>query len=182
MFHIRQQCEAEANVPACLAKGGAPRREALELEMSTAKDDSDGRRLSARLGRAWEAKVQAHQLVADVATLTGWLGAQRTVAGRAAPRRTSRPVRLHRHATASARGVRCPPHSPLRVALQRQRDDVRTALDDTQRSSSMVENLNSRLRCLCLQRHYLGDTYLSLLTFFLNLRAFMRSRRVERVG
>ena len=60
--------------------------------------------------------------------------------------------------------------------------DVRAAMDDTPRSSSMVENLNSRLRRYFFLRRHLGDAYLSLLQFFLNHRAFMRSRRTERVG
>ena len=60
--------------------------------------------------------------------------------------------------------------------------DVRAAMDDTPRSSSMVENLNSRLRRYFFLRRHLGDAYLSLLQFFLNHRVFMRSRRTERVG
>ena len=59
---------------------------------------------------------------------------------------------------------------------------VRAAIDRPPRLSSMVENLNSRLRwCFFLRRH-LGDAHLSLLQFFLNHRVFMRSRRAERVG
>ena len=60
--------------------------------------------------------------------------------------------------------------------------DVRAAMDDTPRVSSMVENLNSRLRKYFFLRHLLGDAYLSLLQFFLNHRPFMRSRRAERAG
>ena len=57
---------------------------------------------------------------------------------------------------------------------------VRAAIDRPPRLSSMVENLNSRLRwCFFLRRH-LGDAHLSLLQFFLNHRVFMRSRRAER--
>ena len=59
---------------------------------------------------------------------------------------------------------------------------VRAALDDTPRSSSMVENLNSRLRRYFFLRRHLGEAYLSLPQFFLNHRVFMRSRRAERVG
>ena len=50
VFHVRQQWEAVANVLSRIAKGSASRREALELQMSLAKDDGDGRRLSTRLG------------------------------------------------------------------------------------------------------------------------------------
>ena len=55
-------------------------------------------------------------------------------------------------------------------------------MDDTPRSSSMVENLNSRLRRYFFLRRPLGDACLSLLQFFLNHRVFLRSRRAERVG
>ena len=72
VFHVRQQCEALTNVLARLAKGLASRREALELEMSAAKDGGDGRQLSARLGRARQAEVQARHLATDVKTLTGY--------------------------------------------------------------------------------------------------------------
>ena len=52
----------------------------------------------------------------------------------------------------------------------------------TPRSSSLVENLNSRLRNYFTLRRHLGGSYLSLLQFFLNHRCFMRSRRAERNG
>jgi len=52
----------------------------------------------------------------------------------------------------------------------------------TPRSSSLVENLNSRLRTYFTLRRHLGSSYLSLLQFFLNHRRFMRSRRAERTG
>ena len=52
-------------------------------------------------------------------------------------------------------------------------------MDDTPRSSSMVENLNSRLRRYLFLHRHLGDAYLSLLQFFLNHRVFRRSHRVE---
>ena len=60
--------------------------------------------------------------------------------------------------------------------------DERAAMDDTPRSSSMVENLNSPLRRYFFLQRHLGYAYLSLLQFFLNQRVFMRSRRTERVG
>jgi hypothetical protein len=59
---------------------------------------------------------------------------------------------------------------------------VTRAMAQTPRSSSLVENLNSRLRNYFTLRRHLGDSYLSLLQFFLNHRRFMRSRRVERNG
>lgn len=52
----------------------------------------------------------------------------------------------------------------------------------TVRASSMVENLNSRLRNYFFLRRRLGTDYLDLLRFFLNHRRFPRSARPERVG
>jgi hypothetical protein len=59
---------------------------------------------------------------------------------------------------------------------------VSRAMADTPRSSSLVENLNSRLRSYFTLRRHLGGSYLDLLRFFLNHRRFMRSRRAERQG
>jgi hypothetical protein len=61
-------------------------------------------------------------------------------------------------------------------------DAVSRAMADTPRSSSLVENLNSRLRTYFTLRRHLGGSYLDLLRFFLNHRHFMRSRRTERHG
>lgn len=59
---------------------------------------------------------------------------------------------------------------------------VMQAMAQTPRCSSLVENLNSRLRNYFTLRHQLGGEYLSLLQFFLNHRTFLRSRVPERVG
>lgn len=56
------------------------------------------------------------------------------------------------------------------------------AMDHTPRASSIVENLNSRLRTYFFLRRQLGDGYLDLLRFFLNHRKFQRSENQERVG
>jgi len=61
-------------------------------------------------------------------------------------------------------------------------DAVRRAMAQTPRSSSLVENLNSRLRTYFTLRRHLGGSYLDLLRFFLNHRRFMRSRCAERHG
>jgi hypothetical protein len=61
-------------------------------------------------------------------------------------------------------------------------DAVGGAMARTPRSSSLVENLNSRLRNYFTLRRHLGGQYLDLLRFFLNHRRFMRSRRAERNG
>ena len=59
---------------------------------------------------------------------------------------------------------------------------VEEVLKETPRASSMVENLNSRLRNYFFLRRSLGDDYLNLLQFFLNHRCFMRSLKPERAG
>ncbi len=61
-------------------------------------------------------------------------------------------------------------------------DAVSHAMADTPRSSSLVENLNSRLRTYFTLRRHLGGAYLDLLRFFLNHRRFLRSRHAERQG
>lgn len=58
---------------------------------------------------------------------------------------------------------------------------VRAVADRTVRASSVIENLNSRLRSYFFLRRHIGSDYLVLLQFFLNHRRFLRSERVERV-
>jgi hypothetical protein len=50
------------------------------------------------------------------------------------------------------------------------------------RASSVIENLNSRLRSYFFLRRQLGSDYLVLLQFFLNHRRFLRSEHAERVN
>jgi len=59
---------------------------------------------------------------------------------------------------------------------------VRQILSETPRASSIVENLNSRLRNYFFLRRHIGNGYLDLLRLFLNHRRFLRSDRPERVG
>jgi hypothetical protein len=49
------------------------------------------------------------------------------------------------------------------------------------RASSIIENINSRLRNYFFLRRHLGSEYLVLLQFFLNHRRFLRSEHPERV-
>jgi hypothetical protein len=58
---------------------------------------------------------------------------------------------------------------------------VEEIADHTVRASSVIENLNSRLRCYFFLRRHLGPDYLVLLQFFLNHRRFLRSEHPERV-
>lgn len=59
---------------------------------------------------------------------------------------------------------------------------VSRAMADTPRSSSLVENLNSRLRSYLTLCRHLGASYLDLLRFFLNHRRILCSRHAERQG
>jgi hypothetical protein len=58
---------------------------------------------------------------------------------------------------------------------------VLKALDTTERTSSMVENLHGRLRPYFCLRQEIGFGYLDLLRFYLNHVAFQRSEREERI-
>jgi hypothetical protein len=59
--------------------------------------------------------------------------------------------------------------------------DVRKLSDRVVRASSLVENLNSRLRSYFFLRRQLGKDYLTLLQFFLNHRRYQRSEDPNRV-
>jgi hypothetical protein len=59
---------------------------------------------------------------------------------------------------------------------------VAAVAEETVRASSLVENLNSRLRSYFFLRRHLGPDYLALLQFYLNHRRLERSDRPERVG
>ena len=60
--------------------------------------------------------------------------------------------------------------------------DVQELSDRVVRASSLVENLNSRLRSYFFLRRQLGKDYLTLLQFFLNHRRYLRSEQPSRVG
>lgn len=59
---------------------------------------------------------------------------------------------------------------------------VASVAGQTVRASSVIENLNSRLRSYFFLRRHLGGDYLELLRFYLNHRRFARSEHPERVG
>ena len=73
-------------------------------------------------------------------------------------------------------------HSQLSSQFHQLMATVSEALKTTPRASSMVENLNSRLRNYFFLRRSLGDADLSLLQFFCNHCCFLKSRVSERVG
>ena len=75
---------------------------------------------------------------------------------------------------------------PLQFKLNKKYDEVEdaviAAMNSTERTSSLVENLNSRLRPYFFLRREIGNGYLDLLKFYLNHTPFMRSENPERVG
>src|SRR5262249_44694203 len=70
---------------------------------------------------------------------------------------------------------------PLRGRYHARQEAVAAVARRTVRASSVIENLNSRLRNYFFLRRQLGSDYLALLQFFLNHRRFLRSEHPERV-
>jgi len=74
---------------------------------------------------------------------------------------------------------------PLKKQLGEKFEDANRAtlkiIADVVRASSVIENINSRLRSYFFLRHQIGPAYLDLLRFFLNHRRFLRSEHPERV-
>lgn len=68
------------------------------------------------------------------------------------------------------------------ASLYELQEIIISRIEETVRASSMVENLNSRLRNYFFLRKTLGNGYLELLKFFLNHRRFLRSSRPERIN
>jgi hypothetical protein len=62
------------------------------------------------------------------------------------------------------------------------REAVASVLGQVVRASSVIENLNRRLRSYFFLRRHLGGDDLALLQFFLNHRRFVRSEHADRVG
>ena len=70
----------------------------------------------------------------------------------------------------------------LRYKFYGIQEAVRKIVDEAVRASSVIENLNSRLRNYFFLRKQIGPDYLELLRFFLNHRRFVRSEHPDRVG
>jgi hypothetical protein len=87
--------------------------------------------------------------------------------------------------TAPRLAKRWPQEAALRQKLRGRfyalREAVAELAHQTVRASSVIENLNSRLRNYFFLRRQLGPDYLVLLQFFLNHRRFLRSEHPERV-
>ena len=81
---------------------------------------------------------------------------------------------------------RCTEETALRQQLRGRFWEICEAVSElrkgTVRATSLVENLNSRLRSFFFLRRQLGPDYLTLLQFFLNHRRLMRSECPERAG
>jgi len=69
----------------------------------------------------------------------------------------------------------------LRHHFYHLQEAVQAVADHAVRASSVIENINSRLRGYFFLRRQLGSDYLVLLQFFLNHRRFLRSEHPERV-
>jgi hypothetical protein len=70
----------------------------------------------------------------------------------------------------------------LGARFYRLQQALRDLAEQVVRASSVIENLNSRLRNYFFLRRQLGGDYLELLQFFLNHRRFLRSEHPQRVG
>lgn len=84
-----------------------------------------------------------------------------------------RPARWHQEGTLRA---------SLGKTFALLKEAITQLIDTTVRASSVVENLNSRLRNYFFLRKHLGLEYRNLLRFFLTHRRFLRSERPQRVG
>ena len=71
--------------------------------------------------------------------------------------------------------MRCP------NSCERSGSEAEQLAAEVVRASSVIENLNSRLRNYFFLRKQLGQDYLKLLQYYLNHRRFARSEHQERV-
>ena len=91
---------------------------------------------------------------------------------------------MHRHSPSTCRYWQLDVvlHARIGSEYQLLKQQVEALKDEIVRASSMVENINSRLRNYFFLRRELGPDYLELLRFFLNHRRYPRSRKDVRVG
>jgi hypothetical protein len=245
VFHVLRDAGQMVTFVENRAYGVITERDQLERRMGRLKRDGQGQKLSKRLALARKEEASGLDLVADVATLVGWL--KDDVLSLAGPDHATRRCLFDWIVEELRARERLCPHriGPVRRALENQRDSllafaadldkgvaavseefhvapplVREALlvetlapedparwpreaalrqklhgrshtvqqalavlaRDTVRASSLVENVNSRIRPYIFLRHHLGTDSLELLRFFLNHRTFFRSERPEREG
>jgi len=183
VFHIQRQCEGLAKMLARLATGTTSRRKTLQAKTGRVGQRGPDDKLATQAALARQTDAQAHELARDIRTLNQWLS--HDVLALAGPALATRQMlfdliveELARCEPGDARRIR-----PVRVALQNQRDTLLAFVGVLSTpSSSLVENLNSRLRTYFTLRRHVGGSYLDLLRLFLNHRRFLRSRRAERQG
>jgi len=187
VFHIQRQCEGLAITLSRLAQGATSRRQTLQAKTGRAGQRVADDELATQLALAWQAETQAHgqnqrdTLLAFAGVLDAKLADIAQTYAVAEPLVREACV-LHRLPSTSPaywqewNQLRATTGGKFRVLF----DAVSHAMADTPRSSSLVENLNSRLRPYFTLRRHLGGSYLDVLRFFLNHRRLMRSRRAER--
>lgn len=127
----------------------------LERKMQRAKNKGKGRSLSKKLAQARKAQAEAVGLAEDLRILADWMQNDIQNLDKNLPRYLQQETQLRKK---------------LRDKFDRIKTAVRETLAETPRASSIVENLNSRLRNYFFLRRHIGDEYLHLLRFFLNHR------------
>ena len=173
VFHIQRQCDGLANTLQHLAKGATSRRKTLQAKIGRAGRHKPDDELATRLVLARQNETKAHELARDIRMPIRWL--RHDVLALAGPVLATRQALFDFIVEERAPRTRgCTTHPPSAR--------VSRAMAQTPRSSSLVENLNSRLRtCSTLRRHR-GGSYLDWLRFLLNHRRFLRSQDAERRG
>ncbi len=168
----------------------------LDLETQGLSPDrtiaDGGRGLRAGQAAARRAEATAVELARDIRLLSDWMqGDILALAGLdVAERFQIWPSLVHQVAELQGLDPNQPAYWQREGALRKNLgcllDPVRQAVRDIQaatpRASSLVENLNGRLRSYFFLRRQIGHGYLDLLRFFLNHRRFLRSEVSERVG
>ena len=90
-------------------------------------------------------------------------------------------LRAHERTSGTSAGRDQPLQEQLGKIFDTADQAVQEIVNSVVRASSVIENLNSRLRCYFFLRRQIGPGYLDLLRFFLNHRRFMRSEHPERI-
>ena len=90
-------------------------------------------------------------------------------------------IRAHERTSGTSSERDQPLRKQLGIIFDPADQAVHAIINSVVRASSVIENLNSRLRCYFFLRRQIGPDYLELLRFFLNHRRFMRSGHLERV-
>lgn len=182
VFHAEREIGMLANYLANRASRCTTAREKLERKMERSKKKGQGQTLSKRLAITRKAEAVAVALANDgrfdelAARLDVPLRFVQAVCelqglDQNLPAYWQREGRLRKKLCAD-----------LQKKIHAVQLGVREILAATPRASSIVENLNSRLRNYFFLRRQIGNGSLDLLRFFLNHRRYIRSDRPERIG